>query len=277
MSNYKTIVPRRALSTNFTEQTLRRSLQAKKRMMRKSQLKGLFSMNKLRIRKQPVGILSVVAFIALSGTAAYAAVNWFNGSVNVSSGSSILSVDVSQCQSSLPPGVDSNADRKNIQFKILGTPHIDEKTLQAKLLAGCELASARTMLVNQLGADKTNGEISSVIKAMAGNAITLEVSYAGQTYDKMFTIDQNAAIYSLGQQASLKDLHVGDTLLAMYTFDGSHWDESKGPSFEQKSTLNGIFRTQYDTRHVLGATKDDTYASYHIMPLDQYNLVNSKK
>lgn len=264
--------PMRDLKDNFTEQTLRRSVLARHHMMRRRQLKGLISM-KIAVLKKPIGAFIALAFVVTVSVGVYAAANWFNGNVSVLSDNSVMSVDLSQCQSKLPPGVADNTDSKKVQFKIVGEPHVDSSVLQKKLLIGCELDSVVAFYANQ-PASKSDSHISSEVRTIGDHTVTLAVAFGGKQYDKTFILSPDATFYNKGQQTALKDVHVGDNVVFTYNFDASNWAESEDP-LNEVSTIKSIFVTQYDTRQAPENSKN-FYVQNNIMPVDLYNSMQNK-
>lgn len=253
--------PKRALSTNFTDRTLRRSILAKKHDIRRSQLRELFSMKNTRFMKQPVGALIAIALIITGGVGVYAATNWFNGDVKVASDQSIMAVDLTQCKTLSLPGIEPGT--KEAQFKILSEPHISAEDLQKRLLAQCELDAVRA----KYDAATTNYQ-PSIIKAITPYQVTLETFWNGQFTEKVFSISNDTDFYDKGNLASQKNIHVGDTVVFVYDVPET-LSEDQNPT-DSVTTVKSIFKTQYDTKKAASMQKG-FYEDNNIMPLDMYN------
>jgi hypothetical protein len=269
--NELTLDPSRTLRSDFTKQTLRRSIAARKRVERQRYTRRLITMD-MKFMKQPVGALVALAVVILGSIGAYAAMNWFNGDVRVTSNNSVMAVDLSQCTASqLPPGVEQTDDRKNVQFKILGTPHIDAATLQRKLLTKCESDSVSKFYAAHYPGQSI-GTQPSIVKAITPYTITLEVLWANQYTDKTFSIAQDTSFYALGQPSSLKDLKVGDTVIYAYDHPTGIFDESKNP-LNDVDGVRSVFKTQYDTKEAYGKNGLN-YDDANIMPMDHYRQLH---
>lgn len=225
-----------------------------------------------RFVKQPLGALIAVAIVIVGSVGTYAAMNWFNGEVRVASEDSVMSVDLSRCAASqLPPGVEQTDDRKNVQFKIMGTPHIDAPALQHKLLTQCESDVVSDFYTAHYPGQKI-GTHPSTVKAITPYTITLEVLWENRYTDKTFSITQDTSFYTLSQPSNLKDLKVGDTVVYAYDLTGSYIDETKNP-MNTVDSVKSVFKTQYDTKDTYGKAGLD-YATANIMPMDYYKQLH---
>jgi hypothetical protein len=253
--------PKRALSTNFTGRTLHRSILAKKRLVRKRQLKELFLMKNTNFLKQPMGALIAVAIVIAGSIGVYAAMNWFNGDVKVASDHSIMTVDLAQCQSVSLPGFEPNV--KKVQFKILNEQHISSEALRETLLAQCEFDAVRAKY------DATTVRFQpSVVKAITPYRVTLETFWNGQYTDGIFNIGKDTEFYDKGNPASRADISVSDTVVFVYDITGP-LVEGQNP-IDSITTVKSIFKTQYDTKKAASMQKG-FYEDNNIMPLDMYN------
>ncbi len=268
----KAAMPKRALSTNFTHQTLRRSLRAKKRLEWIQQIKGvLTTMSKPSFMKHPIGALAAIAIVIVSGAGVYAAMNWFNGNIKVTSDNSIIHIDVSQCKSGVfLAGIDAT-DKKDIQFKILGTPHIDAETLQKRLLADCEFTSVQEFYAKQ-GAGMTTGYQSSIVKSITDYTITLETFWAGTWADKTLSIKSDTSFYDQGTIVKSCDIKIGDTVIYTYELVPGERVESTNP-MDGITSVKSVFKTQNDTKQTTGK---GFYEDSNIQPLALYNQRNKK-
>jgi hypothetical protein len=261
--------PRRALSANFTNKTLRRAIKAERQANRRAAIKGVFFMKK-QFWKQPVGAFVALALVVLGGTGVYAATNWFNGGVKVTTDNSILTVDLSECKSAvMPAGIEPTANRKEVKFKILGTPHIEAKELEPRLLADCEMQTVREFYHDQYG--QSINDYYATIKEInqADRTVTLAYRWGGIDENvKTFPLEQTAAIYDKGQPSSLSQLKPGDIVTFVYDLQG-YIEEGQNP-FDRITALKSLFKMQYDTRQAMAVTKA-AYTESNIMPLDQYN------
>ncbi len=268
-----TPVPQRDLTRNFTKRTLRRSILAKKRHEQTRRLRGFFIMPKLEFLKHPVGALVAIAIVIAGGTGVYAAMNWFNGSIKVTSDNSILTVDLSGCKNVLPLKGISGSDPKNVQFKILGTPHIEADVLQQKLLAQCEVDAAVEFIKAQ-HPNTTIGYQTSKIKAIDAYSITLENTWGAKKTDRVFDITPSTTIFNQTAPAKTDDLKVGDSVVYTYLVPADAMTEGQSMP-ETIHELQSIFKTRYDTTQSMLITKA-FYTESNIMPLEMYNQLNKK-
>ncbi len=274
MSKQDFVQPNRPLSTNFTDNTLRRAIAAKQRA------KSPFAEQELTMKKKnfllrPAGAFVALAVIATGGAGAYAAANWFGGNIQVSSDNAIMTVDLSQCQGgTLPPGVEQDTDRSKIQFKITGTPHISEHALQQRLLADCEWQNIQNLNKNKVGASAT---AVGIVKStdVSDKTMTATVSYGGSTFDKTFALKPNVQIYDKGSMANFSSLKPGEEVALLYNLS-TPVTEGTSP-FDQDISLKGIFVTQYDLRDVVAKEKPLYGQPNNIMPLSQYDQLQHKK
>ena len=270
-----TPIPKRALTNNFTKRTVRRSLLAKKRLERRRRLKGLFVMQKIGFLKHPVGVFITIAILITSGAGVYAAINWFNGEVTVTSDNSILTVDLSKCNSPMPPGIEPTSDRNNVQFKITGSPHIESKELEQKLLTNCEFDTV--LRFYQIKFNTFVGTSPALVKGTdtKNNTVTLSLKFGGTDLEKTVTMKPNTTIYDKGEIANLSQLHSGDYVVIAYLRGAdTPMIETENP-FKELDSIDSIFKTQYDTREFPEGTKS-LYSSNNIMPLDQYKQIHKK-
>lgn len=267
--------PSRPLSTNFTDRTLRRAIKAKRRETRWLPLKELLHMKKRTMIRQPVGALIALAIVILGGAGVYAAANWFGGAVKVTSDDSIMTVDLTKCDSNLPPGVEPTSDRANIKFKITGSPHISAEELQRKLLVNCEFDSVLKFYQSKIGA--MVGTPPAVVKAVNSSEkkITFSIRWGGEDIERTFVLAKDAQIIDKGATSDLTALRPGDYVMFAYKFDeGLIVNETDNP-FDYVKEVLGVFKTQYDTREFLESAKS-LYSANNIMPLDWYNQIHKK-
>lgn len=261
--------PSRPLSVNFTDRTLKRAITQKRQADRLAKLQGVFFMKK-QFWKQPVGALAAIALVVMGGAGVYAATSWFGGSVKVTSDNSIMTVDLSQCESNIPPGVGPKSDRSNIQFKITGSPHISTEELQRKLLVNCEFDSVLKFYQTKFGA--AIGTPSAVIKNIdkATSAITFELKWGREDYVKTFTLAADSIVMDKGEPADITALKQGDHVMFAYKLPDSTVMSELDDPFNHVEEVVGVFKTQYDTREFLEDAKS-LYSANNIMPLDLYN------
>ena len=261
--------PNRPLSINFTDTTLQHAIAAKRRDSRLSAIKEVFTMkNKHIFFKQPAGALVALAMVILGGTGVYAAANWFGGTVNVTSDNSIMTVDLSGCQSdNLPPGIERTTDRSNVKFKVISHPHISETDLQRKLLASCEHQTILALYQKEYGVSASD---AGVIKSIdtASQTITIEVAFGGKTFNKIMPLTSSTAVYDKGQVANIAGLKEGDYVMIAFNLQKPELLEGENP-YNQAITLKNIFKTQYDLREVKKDAKSLYEAPNNIMPLEQ--------
>lgn len=274
MSKQDFVQPSRPLSTNFTDNTLRRAISEKRQATGLPAEEGTITMKK-NILLQPTGVFVALAIVVLGSVGVYAAANWFGGNVEVTSDDSVMTVDLSKCESNMPPGV-ATTDRKNVKFKITGSPHIQVQDLQQKLLANCEFDSVLHIYQAKYG--ENVGMSSSVIKSFnpQDNSITLDFTFGGEAIEKTFSLKKDGIVYDKGQQVSTSRLKVGDYAIFAYRRDTNNNLQETDNPFNNLTSIDSIFKTQYDTRESLEGVKS-FYDSNNIMPLDQYNQLQHKK
>ena len=263
------IEPRRALHTDFTERTLRRSITTKRHLSRKHRLRGIFTMNITKFVKHPMAAAFAVVVIGASTAGVYAATNWFNGDVSLRNDGSVLSVDLSGCKGALPPGVDSS-DRSKVQFKVLGQTNINAAALQQKMLAGCEF-DAVVAFYRELGQSPQPSTIKAVDPGK--RTAVLDYHWGREFRTKTFTFAENATVYNLGQPGQLTDLKPGDSAMVVYRGSDQPFIETENP-FDTINIVESIFKTQYDINQAPHSIKA-FYEQNNIMPLDQYNKINT--
>lgn len=268
MKKQDSMQPRRPLSVHFTDTTLRRAITKKRRADRLAIIKGILSMKK-QYWKQPAGVLIALAMVVLGGAGVYAAANWFNGGVKVTTDDSVLTVDLSGCKSAtMPAGIEPTVNRKEVKFKILGTPHIEARELEQRLLADCEWQTVQAFYNQQYG-EVFSRHFGVVRQVNTGaNTITLSYDWGGKTTMKAFPLERKVTVYDKGQPSDLSQLSSGDIVTFVYDLSG-YIEEGQNP-FERATAIKSLFKMQYDTRQAMSVTKA-FYTESNIMPLDQYN------
>jgi hypothetical protein len=263
--------PRRPLRADFTVHTMRHATAAKRRATTKQQfrafLKEPFSMKSLPFLRTAPGAALVVAILATTSAGAYALANWFNADVAVKENNTVLSVDLSECKGSLPPGVES-ADKHNIQFKILGNPHISAADLQQRLLVECEYQAVVNFYQNKLADIHLQvGTVTSI----GDDTIRVSYQWGGKANQRTFSLTPASTVYSQGLPITLRDLLPGDTIV--FVTQNQAVQEGVDPLATTTNVLS-IFRTQYDTAQAMSAAKNGFYENNNIMPLEMYNQLH---
>lgn len=268
--------PRRPLRTDFTARTMRHASVAKARRLRKQQSQPMkqefFSMKSLKFLRTVPGAALALAVVAAGSVGAYALSNWFNGDVTVRQTDTILSVDLSSCKGNLPPGVDSQ-DRSNVQFKILGSPHISAADLESQLLAQCELDAVREFY-------KTNGLgdkylVPAAVKSANATSVTFEYMWGGEKLEKTLVFASNSAVYKEGVIAATSDLRTGAPVV-IATNQPTNWQENMNP-LDGITEAQSVFATQHDISTAPGVSKKGFYEDANIMPVDHYNQLKEKR
>jgi hypothetical protein len=265
--------PRRPLRADFTALTMRRAAMAKRRTLTKKQYKAFlkepFSMKSLSFLRTAPGAALAVAIIATTSVSAYTIANWFNADVTVTQNNAILSVDLSDCKGNLPPGV-TTTDTHNVQFKILGNPHISAADLQQKLLAECEYQAVVDFYkAKPVQTHLQAGTITSVEDGIVG----VTYQWGGKANEKTFMLAADATVYNQGASAQVSDLKVGNTVV-LATPEQSV-QEGVDPLTEATHALS-IFKTQYDVTQAMSESKKGFYETNKIMPLDAYNQLQKQ-
>lgn len=223
-------------------------------------------MKSSKIWRAAPGMAIAVAVVAVTSASAYAVTNWFNANVTARQNDSVLSVDLTGCKGNLPSGIEDGADRSNVKFKILGDPHISVNQLQNTLLADCELSAVLDTYRSQSG-NQNYSYYPSEVKAINNDGtVKLDYFWAGSTNQKEFALAPDAAIYNQGTKIGAEDLSVGDKIVFVV----------KSPLVIQEGSdplgaviqIDGIFKTQYDTRQASTATKNAFYETSNIRPLN---------
>lgn len=273
MKKHEKSEPNRPLSINFTDRTLKRAIKAKRRESARASLRGVFIVKK-QFLKQPVGVLVALGLVVLGGAGAYAATNWFNGSIGVKEDQTILTVDLSECKSAvMPAGIEPAADRREVKFKILGDPHIGGEKLEKSLLADCEMQAVREFYKQQYGGSLAEhfGMVKKV--DLSERTVTLSYTWGGSSSEMTWRLDNGAQLYDKGQPAELAQFKEGDTVVFAYDL-GGYIEEGQDP-FKKITSLRSLFKMQYDTSQAMGVTKA-FYDESNIMPLDWYNQIHKK-
>lgn len=262
MKDKYTAEPRRNMTKNFTERTLARSKRAKTYGQRKD-----FTMNFI---KKPAGAFAALAILLCASAGGYAAVNWFNGQVLATQKDDILSVDLTGCKNAFMPGFSENQDMSNVQFKILGTPHISEDELEQKLLLDCEFRAVLDFYQSKPETAGVNFRPGKIVTVKDG-AITLEYSWGGETKQKDFAIN-NATLFNQGNAIQAHQLSTNQhVVLVTQPLPGDTQMELRDP-LDGTDSATSIFVTQYDMAAAPMASKNSfTYDSANIMPIDIYN------
>jgi len=267
--NKYTVKPRRPLTSNFAERTLKDSIAAKKYSRQRK-----FAMQLQKILKQPAGALAALGIVLFSAAGTYAAINWFNGHVGVKTDNSIMSIDISSCKNAWLPGFPDNQDMHNVQFKILGEPHISQADLTHDLLAQCEY-DAVTDFYHGKQETKNIDLHGSKILAVDNNAVTLSYLLGGKTMSKQFQLSPDATFYNQGVAAKMSDLKVGQTVI-FATAGQTSYLEGTDP-LQNITKVLSVFITQYDTMSApVGGKGSSSYDAKNIMPLDMYNRLYKK-
>jgi len=265
--------PRRELRTDFTAHTLRSAVRAKRRIARKQKLLipiKEIQMKKLHVLRTMPGIAAIVAVIVTTGVGAYALNNWFGGSAPVKQTNSVLSVDLSACQGNLPAGVSDTTDRHNVQFKVLGDPHISASDLQTKLLEDCEFSAVQSFYHGKLAAN--SALLAGKVKAVDGQYITLEYPLAQGTASKVFWLVSGATIYNQGQLTTSGTLKVGDPVMFEVVYPTDYVAHEGQDGLATISQVRSVFKTTYNMLDAPSASKSGfLYDKANIMPLEQYN------
>lgn len=268
--NKYTARPTRALTQDFTQRTLARSIKAKSY----GQPQKDFLMNIHSFLKRPAGLIAVLSLALLTTAGAYAAVNWFNGNVGVKTDSTIMNVDISSCKNPFLPGFPDNQDMRNVQFKILGEPHISETNLKQTLLTQCE-SNAVADFYHSNPATKDVDLHSGAIVAVGQNSLTLAYVWGGQTINKSFDVGTGTTFYNQGTPANMNDIKTGQ--FAMFaTPQHTSYTEGTDPLQDERSLLS-LFVTQYNTAIAPGnGKKNFSYPDSNIMPLGMYEQLHKK-
>lgn len=268
--------PQRPLRGNFTSLTMRRARVAKARRVRKHKLwaitKERFSMKSPKFLRTIPGAALTLAVLTTGSMGAFALSNWFNGNISVRQNDSILSVDLSSCKGSLPPGVDStNTDRSNVQFKILGSPHISAEDLESQLLAQCEFDAVRDFYATKGYADSYL--VAATVAATDRTALTFTYAWGGEKHEKTVTLAADAPVYKEGGITSVDNLYAGDAIVIAVTIPANRQENVNPMDYVTKA--ESVFVTRHDVNIAPNVGKKALYEEANIMPLDQYNQINT--
>lgn len=282
------VQPRRQLRSDFTGRVLRNAAVAKRRAVTKQQIYSFFkeplSMKSFKLLRTIPGAALTAAIIATGSVGVYALSNWFGANVLVKQNDSVFSVDLSSCQGNLPPGVDpETTDRHNVQFKILGSPHISADALQQDLLAICE----HNVVVDFYGEKFPDAGLSSTgnparfddafkyqlvsaqVTVMSDTGMTVKATAKkGASFDeRSFTFASGASFYDKGQLATRNALKAGDNVTFL-AHSASATPFMEGVSMLDNSDVQVLsaFKTQYSGG---GASLD--YLTSNVMAMDAYN------
>jgi hypothetical protein len=248
------------------------AITAKRRAITKQQFRTFFkepfSMKSLTILRTAPGAALAIAILATTSVGAYALANWFNADVTVTQNNTVLSVDLSECKGGALPGIESTADKHNVQFKILGDPHISAANLQQQLLAECEYQAVVSFYHSKLAnVHLQAGEVVSI----GNNKITLAYQWGGKTNEKIFSLASSATVYNQGSPIALGGLGAGNSIV--FTTQDQSVQEGVDPLTDTHEVLS-IFRTQYDMAQAMSASKNGFYEKNNIMPLGMYDQLH---
>jgi len=263
--------PRRPLRTDFTVHTIRRAITAKRRATTQQQIRAFlkepFSMKSLSFLRTAPGVTLALAILATTSAGAYALANWFNADITVKQNNTVLAVDLSDCKGSLPPGVES-ADKQNVQFKIVGNPHISVNDLQQRLLAECEYQAVVNFYHDKLAdAHLQAGKVTSI----GDDTVSVSYHWGGKANEKIVSFTPTSTVYNQGSLTSLRDLRPGDSIV--FVTQNQAVQEGIDPLAAATGVLS-IFKTQYDTAQAMSASKNGFYEDNNIMPLDMYEQLH---
>lgn len=279
MNRHKTsgAQPRRELHSDFTARTIRHAIVAKRRATVKQYIKTTVKEMQYMKSFKKLGALpgaaALVIMVTATSAGAYALTNWFNANVAVNQDKSVMSVNIADCKDMPLSGIGQNVDKRNVQFKILGDPHIAADQLQRRLLAECEYNAAIGFYKNTYP-DQNFTFYAGTVKAVATDAsVTLDYSWGGVTKDKTFAVSNDAGIFNQGARVTLQDLKAGDTII--FASEQRVVAEGVDP-LADVSQVQSIFKTQYDVTDALSASKEKSalYDSGNIMPLEMYNQLH---
>jgi len=277
----------RPLRTDFTQQVLQNAARAKRRAKAKSQFQQPFrelsSMKMTKVLRTAPGVAIAALVIATGSVGAYALSNWFGGNVTVKENSSILSVDLSSCKGNLPPGVNANDNRQDIQFKILGTPHISAANLQTSLLGECESSAVADFYGQKYPdagfsskglADASESSHYLLLPAhvVAINSTSITVSSTGAKSSSFATttlpLASDLSVYDEGQSASTTALAPGDNVMFVAYSASASATPIEGTTILNNNDIEvlSLFKTQYND----GIASSFDYPSNNITPLDMY-------
>ncbi|HSW66270.1 MAG TPA: hypothetical protein VLI54_03990 [Bacillota bacterium] len=282
--------PRRSLRADFTVRTMRHAAIAKRRATTTQHFRAFtkepFSMKSLSFLRTAPGAALAVAILATTSVGAYALTNWFNADVTVKQNATVLSADLSQCQGNLPAGVESNVDRSNVQFKILGNPHISAQDLQQALLGQCEASSVTEFyarLFPQAGLSSTGHPatfttesrkytlLPGLVTAIDAHTVTIRSTgaKAASFATRAFNLASDSTVYNAGNRIALSDLQPGDSIMFLAYAANASDAAPEGTSLLDDASLQimSIFKTQYND----GAASNFDYQANNIMPLGATN------
>lgn len=228
-------------------------------------------MKKVDLLKQPIGALIALAIVTIGGVGVYAATNWFHGNVQVTStDDSIMTVDLSTCRSSLPGGIDPDKPLDKVKFKIVGTPHINASDLERRLTAGCEFANVINLQRAAAGYDvAVTPAIVKHVDPKKGS-ISLAFTWGPWSHEATYTLTPDAKLFDKGASTTLQAFKREDFVTFTYKIQGPTL-ENVDP-YAGLTTIDGLFKTQFDTRLVQEAKT--IYSTGNIMPLDLYNQIH---
>ncbi len=265
--------PRRALRADFTAHTIKHAAVAKRRAYKKERLHSFFeepfSMKSFNFLRTVPGAAIAAAVVMTTGASAYALTNWFNGSVVVHQDHSVFSVDLSSCKGPLPAGVE-NPDRHNVRFVIMNDGHISATDLQQDLLAECEYQSIVDFYRSQ-PATSTASINTGTIVAINSSDIQITYTRGNNNKEKTLSLTQDLTSYNAGKAVSLSALQPGDHIA--FVTPAQSLTEGVDP-LDTTTSVQSIFKTQYNLGNALTTSKNGFYEINHIMPLDAYQQLH---
>ncbi len=288
------IQPSRPLRSDFTGRVLRSTLRARRRRIMKKQYevlsKELFSMTPIKLLRTVPGAASAMAVVAAGSVGVYALSNWFGGNIEVKQYASLFSVDLSSCKGNLPPGVNEGDNRRDVRFKITGSPHISAQALQQDLLGECEYNAVTDFyaakfpeagLSSTASTSTTQGFkymiVPAKIAGISNGSIALSSTGGKAASFGTRTIEfaSDVSVYDMGKAAVLPDLKPGD-----YVIFVAYSATADGPLTEGATILDAsdtrilsIFKTQYND----GTSTSFNYQTSNVVPLDTYSQLSNRK
>ena len=228
--------PRRALSADFTRQTLNYISEHPRKAWWRNPREILMK----SIDKPAMGIAAFIVTLAISGTAYAAVVNWpsisamFAGEQHTQGGR-IVQVDTKNCNANISAfNITKPANERGSNptryFKVKQGSKLTNEQITQMVLGDCEQDAQSDMLQQKLkqqpNQDIVGAYADSTITAISASSITLEADmpigyklvHVKKTFNK---IDPNIAVYYKSDTLHFSDLQVGDHVGMSYRATGN--------------------------------------------------------
>lgn len=240
--------PRRELSADFTQNTLHKLAEPRRRF---SRIKETFRMKFAtftRAHKPAAIALALLGTVVISGTASAATIGWPNvvallsGQKNLSDGSRVVQVDTKNCRfiTALNITKTKTSPNSTYYYRVKPASPLTNEQITQMVQGNCDSEAesvlnqqAITQITGKSPYDGTSGlvggYIDNVITAISPSSVSVKFTMpmvqnnkqVYKNYAQTFNhIDPKIIVIDKGKQISLSDLHVGDHIALSYRATG---------------------------------------------------------